>query len=195
MVCFIHQGSSKSGGESTDSGSAVNTFSSKAEVQLESESPISKKASSSDHQAFDHQKHLQLQQQQIQQEMANDRSRTGPSQNQSDVKAPQEKVFKLLLSTVSLPVSSLSSHIPKLWKSRYLYCYFYCFDLSLSVGISSYTTSQIPTTLNKSKCRVSLISERFSDECLTWKRERESTVHRKSKARIFTVVSTVFSLE
>ncbi|XP_040993260.1 transcription factor TGA9-like isoform X2 [Juglans microcarpa x Juglans regia] len=84
-------GSSKSGGESTDSGSAVNTFSSKAEVQLESESPISKKASSSDHQAFDHQKHLQLQQQQIQQEMANDRSRTGPSQNQSDVKAPQEK--------------------------------------------------------------------------------------------------------
>ncbi|XP_035541152.1 transcription factor TGA9-like isoform X2 [Juglans regia] len=84
-------GSSKSGGESTDSGSAVNTFSSKAEVQLESESPISNKASSSDHQAFDHQKHLQLQQQQIQQEMANDRSRAGPSQNQSDVKAPQEK--------------------------------------------------------------------------------------------------------
>ncbi|KAF5447500.1 hypothetical protein F2P56_033052 [Juglans regia] len=87
----LKHGSSKSGGESTDSGSAVNTFSSKAEVQLESESPISNKASSSDHQAFDHQKHLQLQQQQIQQEMANDRSRAGPSQNQSDVKAPQEK--------------------------------------------------------------------------------------------------------
>lgn len=79
-------GSSKSGGESTDSGSAVNTFSSKGDqAQLEPESPISKKASSSDHQAFD-QKHLQLQQQQIHQEMA-----TGPAHNQSSVKAPQEK--------------------------------------------------------------------------------------------------------
>ncbi|KAE8037431.1 hypothetical protein FH972_010018 [Carpinus fangiana] len=79
-------GSSKSGGESTDSGSAVNTLSSKADqAQLEPESPISKKASSSDHQAFD-QKHLQFQQQQIHQEMA-----TGPSHNQSSVKAPQEK--------------------------------------------------------------------------------------------------------
>ncbi|XP_062171835.1 transcription factor TGA9 isoform X1 [Alnus glutinosa] len=79
-------GSSKSGGESTDSGSAVNTLSSKADqAQLEPESPISKKASSSDHQAFD-QKHLQLQQQQIHQEMT-----TGPAHNQSSVKAPQEK--------------------------------------------------------------------------------------------------------
>lgn len=161
---------------------------------MESESPISKNASSSDHQAFDHQKHLQLQQQQIQQEMANDRSRTGPSQNQSAVKAPQEKVFKLLLSTASLPVLSLPIS-QNSGKSRYLYCYFYCFDFSLSLVISSYTTAQIPTTLKKSKCRVSLISERFSDECLTWKRERESTVHRKSKAGIFTVVATVFSLE
>ncbi|GMY15819.1 transcription factor TGA9 isoform X1 [Fagus crenata] len=93
------RGSSKSGGESTDSGSAVNTLSSKAdlgEAQLEPESPIStKKASSSDHQAFD-QKHLQLQhqqQQQIHQEMASDTSRTtGPSsQNQSAGKAPLEK--------------------------------------------------------------------------------------------------------
>ncbi|XP_050214319.1 transcription factor TGA9 isoform X2 [Mercurialis annua] len=52
------RGSSKSEGESTDSGSAVNTLSSKADP----ESPISKKASS-DHQIFD-QKHLQLQQHQ-----------------------------------------------------------------------------------------------------------------------------------
>ncbi|XVF19717.1 hypothetical protein REPUB_Repub11eG0135000 [Reevesia pubescens] len=77
------QGSSKSGGESTESG-----FSSKTENQLEPESPISKKASSSDHQAFDH-KPLQQQQQQI--EMANDTSRTGTSQNQAAAKPPQEK--------------------------------------------------------------------------------------------------------
>ncbi|XP_030957306.1 transcription factor TGA9 isoform X1 [Quercus lobata] len=88
-------GSSKSGGESTDSGSAVNTLSSKAdlaEAQLEPESPISKKASSSDHQAFD-QKHLQqFQQQQLHQEMASDTSRTGTSQNQSAAgKAPMDK--------------------------------------------------------------------------------------------------------
>ncbi|KAJ6937504.1 transcription factor TGA9-like isoform X1 [Populus alba x Populus x berolinensis] len=87
-------GSSKSGGESTDSGSATNTLSSKADAHLEPESPISKKASSSDHynQAFD-QKHLQFQDQQ-QVDMANDTSRTGgrPSQqNQSPAKAPHEK--------------------------------------------------------------------------------------------------------
>ncbi|KAL5832589.1 hypothetical protein ACOSQ3_016263 [Xanthoceras sorbifolium] len=90
--------SSKSEEESTDSGSsALNTFSSKADQgQLDPESPISKKASSSNHQAasFD-QKHFQLQQNQQQQqqqhhiEMANDNSRTGPSQNQA--KPPQEK--------------------------------------------------------------------------------------------------------
>ncbi|CAK7329108.1 unnamed protein product [Dovyalis caffra] len=91
-------GSSKSGGESSDSGSALNTLSSQAEAHLEPESPISKKASSSDHynQAFD-QKHLQFQEQQ-QVDMANDTSRTGgggaggPSQhNQSPAKTPQEK--------------------------------------------------------------------------------------------------------
>ncbi|XWS71470.1 hypothetical protein CRYUN_Cryun03dG0140600 [Craigia yunnanensis] len=86
------RGSSKSGGESADSGSAVNTLSSKTENQLEPESPISKKASFSDHQAFDqkplqHQQHLQ--QQQL--EMASDISRTGISQNQSAAKPPQEK--------------------------------------------------------------------------------------------------------
>ncbi|KAJ4724813.1 Transcription factor like [Melia azedarach] len=96
------RGSSKSGGESTDSGSALNTISSKADAQLDPESPISKKASSSSdhHQNFE-QKHLQLQQQQHQHqhqqvvvEMANDSSRTGPSQqNQSaaSAKPPQEK--------------------------------------------------------------------------------------------------------
>ncbi|KOM50555.1 hypothetical protein LR48_Vigan08g138200 [Vigna angularis] len=71
-------GGSKSGGESTDSGSGVNTLSSKNELQFETESPISIKASSSDHQqAFD-----QLQQQQ-QQETATDGSRAGTSQTQS----------------------------------------------------------------------------------------------------------------
>ncbi|KAK9279677.1 hypothetical protein L1049_013865 [Liquidambar formosana] len=83
-------GSSKSGEESTDSGSAVNTLSSKAEAQLEPESPISKKASA-DHQAFD-QKHLQLPQQPQQQlDMANDISGTGPSQNQQAAKPTPEK--------------------------------------------------------------------------------------------------------
>ncbi|BAT90418.1 Transcription factor [Vigna angularis] len=72
------RGGSKSGGESTDSGSGVNTLSSKNELQFETESPISIKASSSDHQqAFD-----QLQQQQ-QQETATDGSRAGTSQTQS----------------------------------------------------------------------------------------------------------------
>ncbi|KAL4302094.1 hypothetical protein GQ457_10G007790 [Hibiscus cannabinus] len=59
-------GSSKSGEESTDSGSALNTLSSRTENQLEAESPICRKAyssssSSSYHQAFD-QHHLQQQQ-------------------------------------------------------------------------------------------------------------------------------------
>ncbi|XP_022753762.1 transcription factor TGA9-like [Durio zibethinus] len=95
------RGSSKSGVESTDSGSAVNTLSSKTENQQEPESPISKKATSSDHQAFDqksllHQQHQQQQRQQEQQqqqklEMASDTSRTGTSQNQSAAKQPQEK--------------------------------------------------------------------------------------------------------
>ncbi|KAJ6365582.1 hypothetical protein OIU76_030374 [Salix suchowensis] len=88
------RGSSRSGGESTDSGSATNTLSSKADAHLEPESPISKRASFSDHynQAFD-QKHLQFQEQQ-QVNMANDTSRTGggPSQqNQSPAKTPHEK--------------------------------------------------------------------------------------------------------
>ncbi|XVE59563.1 hypothetical protein DITRI_Ditri05aG0056000 [Diplodiscus trichospermus] len=88
------RGSSKSGGESTDSASAVNTLSSKTENQLEPESPISKKASSSDHQAFDqkplqHQQHLQQHQQQPL--MASDTLRTGTSQNQSAAKQLQEK--------------------------------------------------------------------------------------------------------
>lgn len=119
LLGFLFQGSSKSGGESTDSGSAVNTLSSKAdlaEAQLEPESPISKKASSSDHQAFD-QKHLQqFQQQQLHQEMASDTSRTGTSQNQSAAgKAPMDKVLKLQFLTVNLPVLSLTIS-PKLGK-------------------------------------------------------------------------------
>lgn len=85
------RGSSKSGGESTDSGSAVNTLSSRAEAQLEPESPISIKPTS-DHQAFD-QKHLQFQQHQQQLEMASDTSRlAGPSESQPAAsKPPPEK--------------------------------------------------------------------------------------------------------
>ncbi|XP_039012755.1 transcription factor TGA9-like isoform X1 [Hibiscus syriacus] len=70
------RGSSKSVGESTDSGSAVNTISSKTENQLEPESPISTRKTT----PLDHQ-----------QEMASDISRTGTSQNQSIAKLPQEK--------------------------------------------------------------------------------------------------------
>lgn len=77
------RGSSKSGGESTDS------LSSKAETQLEAESPSSKKASS-DQQTFD-QTHLQPLPGQQQLEMASDNIRTGPSQNQSVAKQPLEK--------------------------------------------------------------------------------------------------------
>jgi len=85
-VAFHIQVGSKSGGESTDSG-----LSSKTEPPFEAESPISKKASSSDHhQAFD-QQHLQHRQQ-LQQEMASDAPRAASSQNQSAAKSPQEKV-------------------------------------------------------------------------------------------------------
>jgi len=83
-VAFHVQGGSKSGGESTDSG-----LSSKTEPPFEAESPMSKKASSSDHQAFD-QQHLQHRQQ-LQQDMASDAARTASSQNQSAAKS-QEKV-------------------------------------------------------------------------------------------------------
>ncbi|KAJ4846755.1 Transcription factor tga9 [Turnera subulata] len=77
FLSFDIMGSSKSGGESTDSGSALNTLSSKAEAQLEPESPVSRKTSSSDHhQGFD-QNHLQIQQEQQQVDMANDSSRVG----------------------------------------------------------------------------------------------------------------------
>lgn len=112
------QGSSKSaGGESTDSGSQVNTtaLTSKGDqTQLEPESPISKIASSSNnhhhqHQALD-QNHLQFQQQQqLQQDMAiSDTSRattvaatgtTEASKGQSAPKPNHEKVLILLFST------------------------------------------------------------------------------------------------
>ncbi|KAL2331928.1 hypothetical protein Fmac_019509 [Flemingia macrophylla] len=73
------RGGSKSGGESTDS-----ALSSKTEPPFEAESPISKKASFSDHQAF-------FDLQQLQQEMASDAPRTAAAQNQSAAKSPQEK--------------------------------------------------------------------------------------------------------
>ncbi|XP_020238137.1 transcription factor TGA9 isoform X2 [Cajanus cajan] len=73
------RGGSKSGGESTDS-----ALSSKTEPPFEAESPISKKASCSDHQAF-------FDLQQLRQEMASDAPRTASTQNQSAAKSPQEK--------------------------------------------------------------------------------------------------------
>ncbi|KAL3518537.1 hypothetical protein ACH5RR_021126 [Cinchona calisaya] len=66
-------GSSNSEEESTDSASALNTLSSRAEARLEPESPISRK-SYLDHQGLE-QKNLQLPNQQEQLEMANDGSR------------------------------------------------------------------------------------------------------------------------
>ncbi|KAL2989813.1 hypothetical protein AAZX31_11G159800 [Glycine max] len=84
------RGGSKSGEESSDSGSGVNTLSSKNELQFETESPISIKASSSDHhQAFD--QHLQQQQQQQQQQQHETATAGTSSQNQSAAKSPQEK--------------------------------------------------------------------------------------------------------
>lgn len=80
------QGGSKSGGESSDSGST--------EIQFETDSPLSIKASSSsDHHhnhGFD----------QIQQIATTDEAalRTGTSQNQSKAKSPQQKVVKSLSS-------------------------------------------------------------------------------------------------
>lgn len=85
----------------------MNTLSNKGEAQFEPESPISKKTSPANHQAFDQLQLQQQQQRQIQQEMANDISKTGPSQNQSVVKAHHEKVLKLPRLTVNLPVFSL----------------------------------------------------------------------------------------
>lgn len=89
MFVVTQGGGSKSGGESTDSGSALNTISSKTEAQFEfePESPISKKAPCSEYQAFD--------QQQLEQEMASDASRCQTQdQNQSPAKSSQQKVLK-----------------------------------------------------------------------------------------------------
>ncbi|XP_065868959.1 transcription factor TGA9 isoform X2 [Euphorbia lathyris] len=76
------RGSSKSGEESTDSGSAVNTLSSKAEGQLDPESPISKHQNQNQNQVFD-QNNLQIQHQF---DMANDNPRTA-----TDPKSSHEK--------------------------------------------------------------------------------------------------------
>ena len=136
MFPFSTQGSSKSGGESTDSGSAVNTLSSRAEAQLEPESPISIKPTS-DHQAFD-QKHLQFQHQQ-QLEMASDTSRlAGPSESQPAAsKPPPEKVLNSQTKTTVLnflisPLLLLP--YPKnSGKGGIFYHYYPCFHLSLSL--------------------------------------------------------------
>ena len=69
----------------------MNTLSTKNELRFETESPISIKASPSDHhQAFD--QHLQQQQQQQQQQQETATAGTS-SQNQSAAKSPQEKVL------------------------------------------------------------------------------------------------------
>lgn len=70
--------------ESTDSGSAQNTVSCKADALMESESPISKKAS-------DQSSEQLQQQQQIPAEMASDVSRGGPPPNHQT--KTQEKVW------------------------------------------------------------------------------------------------------
>ncbi|XP_043709580.1 transcription factor TGA2.2-like isoform X2 [Telopea speciosissima] len=81
------RGSSKSGGESSDSGSAQNTLSYKADAQFEPESSITNKATD---QSLD-QKQFQ-QQQQV--EMASDNSRIGPIPNQQA--KPLEKTLRRL---------------------------------------------------------------------------------------------------
>ncbi|XP_071931969.1 transcription factor TGA9-like isoform X2 [Coffea arabica] len=90
------RGSSKSGEESTDSGSAVNTLSSRAEARLEPESPISKK-SSLEPQGLE-QKHLQLPNEQQQLEMANDGSRVEMPQDHQPAggKPTTEKTLRRL---------------------------------------------------------------------------------------------------
>lgn len=86
------RGSSKSGGESTDSGSAVNTLSSSQADQghLEPDSPMSRKPSMDQQLAssYHHDHHNNHHQQPG---MASDSSRTGTSQNQSTPNQSQEK--------------------------------------------------------------------------------------------------------
>ncbi|KAL2592666.1 hypothetical protein AAZV13_12G080600 [Glycine max] len=106
------RGGSKSGGESTDSGSGVNTLSTKNELRFETESPISIKASPSDHhQAFD--QHLQQQQQQQQQQQETATAGTS-SQNQSAAKSPQEK-RKGAGSTSEKPLDAKSRYSCLVW--------------------------------------------------------------------------------
>ncbi|XP_016485811.1 transcription factor TGA9-like isoform X2 [Nicotiana tabacum] len=86
------RGSSKSGGEeSSNSGSALNTYSSRGEPHLEPESPISGKPSS-DYQSLEQNQQQQLQppQQQLQ-EMASDSPRTGVSHSEPASKSNYEK--------------------------------------------------------------------------------------------------------
>ncbi|GAA0140945.1 DNA-binding transcription factor [Lithospermum erythrorhizon] len=79
---------SRSGEESTDSGSAVNALSSRGEPP---ESPISRKANSENQTGFDQNQHLQLPLQQHP-EMASDGTRTDLSQSQAtSSKSTQEK--------------------------------------------------------------------------------------------------------
>ena len=154
MFPFSTQGSSKSGGESTDSGSAVNTLSSRAEAQLEPESPISIKPTS-DHQAFD-QKHLQFQHQQ-QLEMASDTSRlAGPSESQPAAsKPPPEKVLNSQTKTTVLnflisPLLLLP--YPKnSGKGGIFYHYYPCFHLSLSPQTQLHRSQQLSENQTKAE--------------------------------------------
>ncbi|KAL2557397.1 bZIP transcription factor family protein [Forsythia ovata] len=86
------RGSSKSGEESTDSGSAVHTLSSRGEgSRLEPESPVGRKTdSSSDHRVIDQMHHLQLPQQ-MDMASGSDSPRTGMSQAQPVAKPTSEK--------------------------------------------------------------------------------------------------------
>ncbi|GAU27239.1 hypothetical protein TSUD_273940 [Trifolium subterraneum] len=79
----IPYGGSKSGGESTDSGST--------ELQFDTDSPLSVKASSSDHHNNHNHNHAFDQQLQQQETGTDDGLRTDTSQNQSKAKSHQEK--------------------------------------------------------------------------------------------------------
>lgn len=185
LVDFDLQGSSKSGGESTDS------LSSKAETQLEAESPSSKKASS-DQQTFD-QTHLQPLPGQQQLEMASDNIRTGLSQNQSVAKQPLEKVlsFGTLLILVLL---FFTAHLPRTQDKRWhllllLYDNNYLSLLPLLIShllsallFTHKNRSQQPSE-NQQKSGVFLIPGWFSD----MKGEKSQ----KGECRIFTVVTNL----
>ncbi|CAI9774565.1 unnamed protein product [Fraxinus pennsylvanica] len=92
------RGSSKSGEESADSGSAVHSLSSRGEgSRLEPESPVDRKgAASSDHQVIDQMHHYLQLPQQVEMANASNSPRTRMSQPQPLVKPTSEKSLRRL---------------------------------------------------------------------------------------------------